>query len=163
MSSDDIKKTILELLNRMNIAVDGIEVSRADGRTRFSIRTNDSHLLIGAKGAHLLAFNHLVKKIAAKGAAQGALPGGSDAAEELQFQVDVNDYQAAAIENLKNLASVMGGRARSFKTAIELEPMSSYERMVVHSFFQDAADLKTESVGEGEKRRVVIKYVGDSV
>lgn len=154
MTSDEIKKIIHEMLERLSIAVERLEVSvDADGRERFSIQTPDSHLLIGPKGAHLFALNHLVKKIVGKDS--------KDAAAERQFHIDVNDYQAAATANLKNLAAIMGGRARSFKTNMELPPMSSYERMVVHSFFQDAQDLKTESVGDGERRRVVIKYTGE--
>lgn len=148
MTTDGIKQLIADLLRHMRIACDAIETAEADGRERFSVRTPDSHLLIGAKGAHLLAFNHVVKKMAA---AKGE--------REKSFFIDVNGYQEAANETIKNVARVMGERARSFRTNVELEPMSSYERMVVHSFLQDAQDLKTESVGEGERRRVVIKYV----
>lgn len=168
MTQADIKKIIHELLTHMNIAVERIDVSEADGRERFAVKSSDSHLLIGARGAHLFALNHLVKKITAKADAAKtlgrtessgrSLPGGGE--RERQFQIDVNDYQTAAALNLKNLAAIMGGRARSFKTTVELDPMSSYERMIIHSFFQDAQDLKTESVGEGEQRRVVIKYTG---
>lgn len=149
MTQDEIKKIIHELLMRMNIAVERIEVSETDGRERFAVKSADAHLLIGARGAHLFALNHLVKKITAKGGER-----------ERQFQIDVNDYQTTAALNLKHLAAIMGGRARSFKANVELAPMSSYERMIIHSFFEDAPDLKTESVGEGERRRVVIKYTG---
>lgn len=148
MTSDDIKKLISELLFRMNISVESIETIAGAERERFLIKSNDSHLLIGTKGAHLFALNHIVKKIAAKG---------EERAKE--FSIDVNNYQEGALGNLKNLAKIMGDRARSFKSSIELDPMSSYERMIVHSFFEGVEDLKTESTGEGERRRVVIKYI----
>ena len=38
--------------------------------------------------------------------------------------------------------------------------MTSFERRIVHEFLSDAVDLKTESVGMGNTRRVVIKYIG---
>ena len=38
--------------------------------------------------------------------------------------------------------------------------MSAFERRIVHEFLSDATDLKTESVGFGGARRVVIKYIG---
>jgi predicted RNA-binding protein Jag len=85
---------------------------------------------------------------------------GSAYPDGLSFFVDVNGYQEAALETLKNLAKVMGERARSLRASVELEPMSAYERMIVHSFFQDASDLETSSTGDGERRRVVIKYTG---
>ena len=55
---------------------------------------------------------------------------------------------------------MMSERARYFKSNIEVDPMSAFERRVVHEFLSNATDLKTESVGFGPTRRVVIKYIG---
>ena len=162
MSTDNIKQLISDLLRHMGIAHEGVEVSTLDGRTRFAVRTPDSHLLIGAKGANLFAFNHVVKKIVTVKKAVAAKKDsveGETLSGELSFFVDVNGYQEAALETLRNLAKVMGERARSLKASVELEPMSAYERMIIHSFFQDAGVLTTASTGDGERRRVVIKYV----
>lgn len=159
MDSNDIKELIETLLRHMQVGVESVEIAAADGRRCFSIKTPDSHMLIGAKGAHLFALNHLVKRIvSAKSAARRGAQGED---EEQVFFIDVNGYQEAAMENIKTVAKIMGERARSFKTNVELEPMSSYERMVIHSYFQEFPDLTTESVGEGERRRVVIKYKGE--
>lgn len=158
MDSNDIKQLIETLLKHLQVGVESIEITDSDGRERFSVKTPDSHMLIGAKGANLFALNHLVKKmVLAKSIAKKAPLGETE--KERTFFIDVNGYQEAAALNIKAAAKVMGERARSFKTNVELEPMSSYERMVIHSYFQEAKDLKTESVGEGERRRVVIKYV----
>lgn len=150
MDSNQIKTFLEELLRRMNIVVERIEVAEGDDACRFAVTAGDSSLLIGPRGAHLFALNHIVRKIASKGGAP-----------ERDISVDINGYQEAAATHLKNMAKVMGERARSFKVSVTLDPMSSYERMIVHSFFQDAPDLATESVGEGEQRRVVIKYKGN--
>lgn len=167
MNTEEIKQLIHDLLKHMQVGVESIEAGTSDGRECFSIKTPDSHMLIGAKGVHLSALNHLVKRIvSAKGAAKKTPKKNSvetapseEGEREKAFFIDVNGYQEAAVLNIKNVAKVMGERARSFKTSVELEPMSSYERMVIHSYFQEVKDLKTESVGEGERRRVVIKYV----
>lgn len=151
MTNQDIKTIIEEVLSRMQIAVESVEPVEENDGIRFCVRTPDSRLLIGARGAHLFALNHVLKKIVGRREDAPA------------FAVDVNDYQEAARDNLKTLAKVMGERARSFKASVELEPMSSYERMIIHSFFEGAADLKTESVGQGEQRRVVITYVETSI
>ncbi|KKW22228.1 MAG: R3H domain protein [Parcubacteria group bacterium GW2011_GWF2_50_9] len=169
MNTEDIKRFIVNLLGKMNIGVDDIEVTNSGGRECFSVRTPDSYMLIGTRGAHLFALNHIVKKIVSSKAAAKKASGQAvsetasrgENGKEPSFFIDVNGYQEAAAESVKNLAKIMGERARSFKTDVELEPMSSYNRMIIHSFFQEAADLKTESVGEGERRRVVIKYVED--
>ncbi len=157
MNSTEIKKIIEDLLRHMQISVESISVSECDGRECFSVQTPDSRLLIGEGGVNLLAFNHLVKKMASPKGSTGETPTVEERGKT--FFVDVNGFQEAALQNIKNVAKIMGDRARSFKTSVELDPMSSYERMVIHAFFQEAKDLKTESVGEGDKRRVVIRYV----
>ena len=55
---------------------------------------------------------------------------------------------------------MMSERARYFKSNIEVDPMSAFDRRIVHEFLSSATDLKTESTGTGYNRRVVIKYVG---
>jgi predicted RNA-binding protein Jag len=49
--------------------------------------------------------------------------------------------------------------ARNLKTDVTMEPMSSYDRMVVHSTLAGQADISTESVGEGRDRKVMVKYL----
>ncbi len=154
MQTEEISQLIKGLLEKMLSPAEAIEVAEEGGRTHFRIRARDAHLLIGTRGAHLFALNHLVKKMVAK---TDRLPAGRHG--ETDFLIDVNDYQKEALTHLKTTATIMGERARSFKTSVELEPMSAYERMTIHSFFEGAPDLTTESVGAGDHRRVVIKYI----
>jgi len=163
MQTEEISQLIKNLLEKLLMPAEAIEVTEEgtlpdgrQGKKHFRIRARDSHLLIGTRGAHLFALNHLVKKMVA----QKERPT-SPAGRETDFLIDVNDYQKEALTHLKTTATIMGERARSFKTSIELEPMSAYERMTIHSFFEGATDLMTESVGIGDHRRVVIKYKGE--
>lgn len=153
MDKEKIKSIIEQNLKLMKISFDSVEITE-NQRThspKFVIKTADSAILIGIKGANLLAFNHLIKKMASHG--------NEEDEESTKFFIDVNNYQEKLEEELKNKAKIMSDRAKSFKTDIELEPMSSYERMIIHSCLQDIPDIKTESKGEGRERRVVIKYV----
>jgi spoIIIJ-associated protein len=74
--------------------------------------------------------------------------------------IDINGFQKKHIENVRAVAHMMSERARYFKSNIEVDPMSAFERRIVHEFLSQANDLKTESIGAGHARRVVIKYVG---
>ncbi len=56
---------------------------------------------------------------------------------------------------------MLAKRARSFKIDVEMDPMTSYERMLVHSHLEGRPNIKTESIGEGKERRLVIKFVED--
>ena len=80
--------------------------------------------------------------------------------EEFRMLIDINDFQKKKVDSVKATAHMMAERARYFKSNIEIDPMSAFERRVIHEFLSDATDLKTESMGEGPTRRVVIKYVG---
>lgn len=97
------------------------------------------------------ALNHLAKRIIEKVLGE---------TETLDLLVDVNDFQKKKVENLKNIAHMMAERARYFKSNIEVDPMTAFERRIIHEFLAEAGDLKTESTGVGPNRRVVIKYVG---
>lgn len=152
-----IREIIENLLKALSVNYDDIEVSADSitGRTVFIIKTKESGLLIGDRGETFQALVHLIKKIAIKQS------GSEDVA--LAFSVDVNDYQASNIARLKNKAMILANRARDMKADIEMEPMTSYERLIVHDILGKEQNIKTESIGIGRERRVVIKYQSQSL
>lgn len=147
-----IKKTIEDMLSLLNIPYE-LEIIEDEsiGTTRFHIKTEESQVLIGRDGTHLAALSHIIKRIADKTNQEQKTP--------TSFLVDVNDYQGKRLEDLKGKAVILAERARYFKSDVEMSPMTPYERMIVHSIFAGAKDIKTESVGEGKDRRIVIKYI----
>ena len=114
MDSNDIKTLIETVLKHMQIEVRGVNVSDSDGRERFAVETPDSHLLIGTKGAHLLALNHLVKKMVIAKDPEKNSPRATG--KDRTFFIDVNGYQEAAALTIKNTAKIMDDPAPSFKT-----------------------------------------------
>ncbi|TSC66954.1 MAG: protein Jag [Parcubacteria group bacterium Gr01-1014_72] len=153
METAAIKQAIEELLRALGVAVDTIEVSTHElsGSPKFVIRSQESRLLIGPRGETLSALNHLLRKVLAK-----RLPNG----EDTRFFLDVDGYQEKIIDELQSKVRMLSERARSLKTNVELEPMSAYERMLVHASLQNDPELTTESFGQGSGRRIVIKYKG---
>lgn len=152
---DQIERILRDVLTAMSASFSGIVRSEAAGQNIFSIQTDDARSLIGAHGDTLQALDMIVKKILEK-----HIP--ADATEQLRdihFIIDVNDYRTQQIKDLQTKAKMMAERARSFQYDVELTPMSAYERLIVHTTLQDAPNIKTESLGEGRGRRVVIKYV----
>ena len=123
-----------------------------------AISTPDGRLLTGKGGETLSAINHLVRKIVEKhlGITDETAKNGM-----WNVIVDINGYQKKRVDSVKAVAHMMAERARFFKSSIEVDPMSPFERRIVHEFIGNMPDLKTESTGEGPKRRVVIKYVGN--
>lgn len=161
MKNDEIKNLIKSILEKMDVPYDSIEDASKDEELRFNVKTKRSGILIGSRGEHISALNHVVKKIASKGDPKPVPPGGPDKDEGVRVTVDVNGYLEENDRNLRNKVFILAERARSFKMDVELPPMTPYERMVIHAFLSADPHLETKSIGEGKKRRIVIKYRED--
>ena len=146
----DTKKLIEDILTNMGISYDLVE--EADDpitqKKLFKIKTKESGLLIGDGGETFQALSHLIRRIASKGLESVA-----------DFSIDVNDYRSSMIDKLKMTAGILANRARDMKTDVEMDPMSSYERLIIHGTLSGQPNIKTESIGEGKDRRLIIKYV----
>ena len=149
---EQVEKILKGLLDALGVSYESVSHSVVAGQTIFSIHTTDASALIGGRGDTIQALDLLVKKMHDK---QHPAPEGE---EEMRFLIDVNDYQVKRIKELPTKAIMMADRARSFQYDVELNPMSAYERLIVHTTLQEEPHVKTESVGDGRDRRVVIKY-----
>ncbi len=117
-------------------------------RTVVAVQSEDSKNLIGPHGEHLGALNMLLRKLVEKEVGE----------EAANFLVDVNEYYESKMEKVRQEARILAQRARLFKHDVELEPMSAYERLVIHELFAEDPEIKTESAGEGKFRHIVLKY-----
>jgi len=147
---DEIVKEIEGLLKAMGVALTSIEVKQNPRGVVFSIETPDSARLIGGSGEALDATTHLLRRIVEKKFSE-------ESAREISL--DVNGYKEIQAERLRGVARMLAERAKMFKHDVEMEPMSAYERLVIHSSFEGDPNIRTESHGEGKFRRVVIKYI----
>jgi len=145
---DDVREILEVVLQKMNIKA---SVKQADflDAPYFQIDTKDNTLLIGENGQHLYALQTFVKRVVEQRRGGSCPP----------FLVDVGDYQRHHIEEVKERARMGAQRVRYFKKEVMLQPMNSYERRIIHTTLTEDPDVETESMGEGENRRVVIKPV----
>lgn len=152
---DKIKEIVEQIFKHTSCTISKCEVSLDGDILWCMIETPDSSFMIGRDGETLRSLNHLVQRIIEK----DSIVDGVIADKGPNIFVDVNGYQKKRFDNLKNIAHMMAERARYFKSNIEIEPMPSYERRIIHMFLEGAKNVKTESEGYGPNRRVVIKYV----
>ncbi len=146
-----IQEIIEAFLAKMTVGGE-VEVMEKTDSQYFTIKTREAGILIGDNGQNLAAIGHLVKKMAEKAARDMGQ-------EPIPFLLDVNDYQAKKIEEIKNLARMQAQRVRYFKKDIVMEPMNAYERRIVHATLTEYPDIKTESTGSEPARSVVIKTI----
>lgn len=146
-----LKEFVAEFLHKLGHEVQSVEVSSGH-RTVVAVTAQDPETLMGPGGEHLRALNMLAKRMVEKAH-------GEDAAA---FLIDVNGHHEGQMERVRQEARTMAQRARLFKHDVEMPPLSSYERLVVHELFANDQDIQTESAGEGKFRHIVLKYKGPS-
>ena len=147
MDLEVLKKTVSDLLASLGAEVSAVGVNTGPRRV-VAVTSPDSAALIGPRGEHLRALNTVARRIIE--ARHGE--------EASNFLIDVNGYQEAQLEAVRQNARVLAQRARLFKHDVEMPPQSAYERLVIHELFAEDPDIKTESAGEGKFRHVVLKY-----
>jgi len=76
--------------------------------------------------------------------------------EWLPISVDVEGYKKRRYQALQSFALQMAEQVHTNEKSFTLEPMSAYERRIIHLTLADNPDIVTESIGQGDSRRVVI-------
>jgi len=142
-----ISDRINQTLEKMGIWADVEERSIAEISIPYiNIVTDDARLLIGVGARNLWALEYLVKRLLER-----------DEPETGGFFIDVNGYRLHHLEEVKADAKNVAKKVRLYRTELMLKPMSPFERRIVHMALAEYPDIITQSVGEGETRRVVIK------
>lgn len=106
----------------------------------------DSKYLIGKYGVNLSALQHILRILIRK-----------KTDERINFNVDVNNYREEQKQAIVALATEMGEKVRTEKKSFMLRPMNAYERRIVHVELAKMEGILTESIGEGEDRKIIIK------
>jgi spoIIIJ-associated protein len=101
--------------------------------------------LIGRRGETLAALQRILRLIV-----------GNRLAQRANIVLDIRGYKVEREQKLRGLAERMADRAVGSGQTVSLEPMSPYERRIIHVALRDRTDVRTESVGEGRRRRVTI-------
>ena len=126
------------------------EIEDTDEAVLVSIDTPDAGRLIGARGESLEGLQLLVNQILYR--KQGS------ATEEFKRVIfDVAGWKKQREEDLKKRAEQWGKQVLQESKEMEIEPMSSWQRRVIHMVVSEMKGLQTESVGEGRDRHIVIK------
>jgi len=73
-----------------------------------------------------------------------------------KIHIDCGGYRALRFEELRMTARVAAERVQTSKQPFRLNPMSSRERRIVHLTLKEMSGVRTESIGVGEERQVVI-------
>ncbi|HVZ76020.1 MAG TPA: R3H domain-containing nucleic acid-binding protein [Candidatus Paceibacterota bacterium] len=149
MDAASLKTLASSLLAALGYEAETIDIV-GEQRTVVAVSSKDSKDLIGPHGDHVRALNTIARRLAETRYGE----------EAASFLIDINGYYEEKMEAVRANARMLAQRARLFKHDVEMEPLSPYERLVVHELFSNDPDIKTESAGEGKFRHIVLKYQG---
>ncbi len=111
----------------------------------FDIKGDDLGILIGRRGQTLSCLQYIVRLIV-----------GHQTEAWVPIIIDVEEYKQRRYEALQALAWRIAEQVKAEQAPFTLEPMSAYERRIIHLALAEHPDVMTQSIGEGEARKVVI-------
>jgi len=132
---------------RVNVRAAPEDGSTAEGEAEVLVDLDgrDKEILLERGAEVLKAFEHLAFKTLRL-----------EPAYHEKIHIDSGGYRALRFEELKMTARVAAERVQQTKQPFRLNPMSSRERRIVHLALKDMPGVRTQSVGMGEDRQVVI-------
>ena len=120
-----------------------------DGTRRIAIKGEDASTLIGHHGDTLDALQYLANLASARKNIHGER-------DKSRVTLDIEGYRAKREETLRALARRMAQKALRNRRSVMLEPMSAYERRIIHSEIQGIEGVSTNSIGSDNNRKIVI-------
>ena len=147
------KAALEEILRRMKLKAHvelRTDVQQEEGESgvppiALEVDGEDLGVLIGRRGETLAALQYILRLIVAH-----------QEKARVPLTVDVEGYKQRRYGSLRELALRMAQQAVSTRQSRTLEPMPADERRIVHLALSVNPDVVTQSVGEGELRKVVI-------
>jgi spoIIIJ-associated protein len=141
---DEVRDLVTSILDAMDFDA-GVEVYDAGGFIAVDVASEDTALFIGQKGETIDSLQYLVNVAAFK--------------ERDFFKrivLDAEGYRQRRVEAIQGMAHRTARKALRERRTVEMPPMNSSERRVVHLYLSENPKVTTESEGTGDGRRVMV-------
>lgn len=115
------------------------------GKLIYRIYGGQSGVLIGKRGQTLEAIQYLLEKMINK-----------KSGNRVRVLVDVEGYLAKRKSNLQQMALRMADKAKRTKKPVTIGQMNSHDRRIIHIQLKDEKDVRTQSLGDGYYRKLMI-------
>lgn len=141
----NIKKFLDELISKLPTKDITYEIKNDKNDLLVDINGEDTGYLIGYRGNVLNSLQLILNNVA-----------NNDLNERVRVLLNIGGYKQKREKDLKDLAEKIAGTVIRKRKSITLEPMSSYERKIIHSALQDNSKVETHSIGEEPNRKIVV-------
>jgi spoIIIJ-associated protein len=123
-----------------------VVLSARSGQIFFHINGGNTAVLIGKHGQSLDAMQFLIDKVVNK----------SRFKQKLRVRIDIEGYLQIREENLTKLALRLADKVKKTKRPETVSPMNAHDRRIIHLALKNDSSLKTQSMGSGYYRKLVI-------
>ena len=142
---ESAKKFLDEFIAKLPSEGLSYEITEEGNVIKVDIKGNETGYLIGYRGEVLNSIQTVLSNIASK-----------SSKEKARVVVNIGGFREKREKDLQNLASKIAGTVIKTKISITLEPMSAYERKIIHTKLQENDKVKTYSIGEEPNRNFVV-------
>ncbi len=122
-----------------------ISVRETPERIFFNVEGGNTAVLIGKRGQTLEAIQYLVDKIINK-----------RSSKRVRIQIDVEGYLDSQKAKLESLAARLSEKAKRIGKPVTIGQLNAHDRRIVHIALKDDNDVRTQSMGDGFYRKLVI-------
>lgn len=138
---------ITDVIHALGLEVNLKTINQYD-IVKILIETNHNSLLIGHNGETLQSLNELTK-----------LAVSAKFKRKFRILLDIGDYKDKKYSRVVYMAKKTAHDVQKTHIDVKLEPMTPDERKKVHNALSSFKNIKTESIGDGKDRAIVVKYV----
>lgn len=147
IAKERVEEFLKEWLQKVDNTLE-YTIKEEDYTIYVDINGNAAGTLIGYRGETLNSMQTILSTIANRGFNN-----------KIRLILDIENYRQKREKTLEELAEKVSKTVLKTGKSITLEPMSAYERKIIHSKLQDNNKIETHSIGEGDNRRVVISKI----
>lgn len=144
----ELSRELLEnILKYMNVPCAVKMELDAGDPTRATLLVDGDNVgnVIGKRGATLNALQYLLNVMVNK-----------EGEDKVNVAIDASGYRESRVKSLEELSLKLAARVKETNKSVELEPMTSQERKIIHMTLKNNGDVYTYSKGEEPYRKVVI-------
>jgi len=142
----ELEETVRKFFERTGFLIETDDLFIEEETIFLKLKSEEPRVLIGKNGRTLNEIQHLLRIILRK-----------KFLENFFLDIDINSYKEKKIEYLKEIAREAADNVSLIKKEKILEPMSAYERRIIHLELAKRLDITTESIGQDPERRIVVR------
>jgi spoIIIJ-associated protein len=138
------RQLTIGLLERMGMKTE-VEGFLKEGNLYLEIRGDREGILIGKHGRTLESLQMLINRMVNK-----------QLKNSVRVVLDIDDYRKRRSDNIAQMAHRLGEKAKRTGHFLTVGPFNAYDRRIIHLTLKEDDSLKTESLGEGELKKIKI-------